>query len=278
MVLFVIVVGTCTLSEMPGFELRRRLDARKSLLLAFLFALAASYPTSLFRSDSSHLMNTLIALPFVLVLAIRDVPEFISARSPVRWALRGALIAIMFYLFPLRPFFEDVVHQVVQAPLVRFAAHTEPAASPMDGRAPFLRATRYLCDEPEVCNGNVSMRQFLEEASAVRELIGTRRTYVQDFPGTYTGFPYFMLDLNPAPYFMDKSMMIINSKLEAEAIEYFGNRILECRAIIATEIDAPEIRLFMQAYPHASVLKRSLGDRPYYLLLGPVESSRVAHP
>jgi hypothetical protein len=87
-----------------------------------------------------------------------------------------------------------------------------------------------------------------------------------------------MLDLNPAPYFMDKSMMIINSKLETEAIEYFGSRIQECQAIIATDIDAPEIRLFMQEYPRASVIKRSLGDRPYYLLLAPVTSSRVGYP
>ncbi len=278
MVLFLILVGVCTLTEIPGFRLRRRLDARKSLLLAFLLALAASYPTSLFRSDSSHLMNTTIALPFVLVLALRDLPDSFSRRWPIQGAWRVALVAMAFYFFPLRPFFGDILHQVVQAPLSRFVARSEPPGPPPDNRVPFQRATQYLCDEPQVCNGNVPMRQFLEEASAVHDLIGTRRTYVQDFPGTYTGFLYFMLDLNPAPYLLDRSMMIINSKLEAEALEYFKRHVQECEAIIAIERDIPEIRLFLQAHPNATTMKRFLGDRPYYLVLAPGDASPIAHP
>jgi hypothetical protein len=264
------------LSEVPGLQLRRRLDARKSLLLGFLLALAAAYPTSMFRSDTSHLINTMIALPFVLALAVRDLPNGFSTRWQVQWTSRIALIAVVFAFFPLREFFRDLPHKVVLAPLSRFAARSEPAGPPADNRAPFLRATRYLCDEPQVCNGNVPMREFLEEASALRELIGTRKTYVADFPGTYTGFPYFMLDLNPAPYLLDRSMMIINSKLEAEALEYFRNRIQECEAIITVEMDAPEVRLFLQAYPGAKIMSRFLGKQPYYLVLARGDAPGIA--
>jgi len=270
MAVFLIGVGICTLTEMRGFRLRRQLDASKTLLLAFLFALAASYPTSMFRSDSSHLMNTLIALPFVLVLALRDLPQWIATRPSARWAARIALIAIFFYLFPLEPFVAKIYPTLVR-PLARFVSSRPPQSPNRDGRVPFLRATRYLCDEPQVCNGNVSMRQFLEEASAVRELIGNRKTYVQDFPGTYVGLVYFMLDLDPAPYLLDKHLMIINTKLEQEALVYFKDRADQCEAMIAVDKNSPEVAIFEEAHPHAAILNRFLGKRPYYLLLAPTQ-------
>lgn len=270
---FLIVVGICTLSELPGLRLRRRLDARKGLMLAFLFALAASYPTSLFRSDSSHLMNTAIALPCVLVLAIRDAPGWITDQWQARWGLRIASVALAFYLFPLGPFFGTIYQECVRAPLARFASTSERTAPPQDPRVPFVRATRFLCDEKEVCNGNVPMRQFLEEASAVRALIGSRRTYVEGFPGTYVGIVYFMLDLNPAPYLLDKHLMIINSEIEQEALEYFKSGVRECGAVIADDMTAPEVQIFRDAHPGSKVINRFLGSKPYYLLLAAAPSS-----
>jgi len=125
---FLIIVGMCTLCDPRKLRLIRPLPPARVRLLGFLLALVASYPSALFRSDSSHLLNTLIALPFVIFLACWDLPNWLAAGRPARWTLRIAAILVAFYAFPLRTFLPDILGRVVLRPLARFAQQKQPPA------------------------------------------------------------------------------------------------------------------------------------------------------
>lgn len=76
---------------------------------------------------------------------------------------------------------------------------------------------------------------------------------------------YFMLDLNPAPYLLDKHLMINNSEIENEALEYFKSGVPECGAVIADDMTAPEV----QNPPGRASWQQSnkaLPRKPYYLI------------
>ena len=266
---FLIIAALCTLGDPRKMRLRIRLNAAQVRLLGFLCALAASYPSSLFRSDSSHLMNTFIALPFVIFLTCWDLPNWLAAAWTARWAWRIATVLVVSYLFPLSPFFHEIVARVSQ-PLAKFAEQKAPPARPIDDRVPFLRATRYLSDEPIAAGSlvDIPMRSFLEYLDELRSLIGTRRTYITSFPGTAASFPYFMMDLTPAPHLVDRDMLMINAQMQDEAVAYFREHVAECDAVITPDLSGAEVAIFREAYPNAATIKRTLGRLTVYVLIG----------
>jgi len=273
---FLILAGICTIGDFRRLRPRKHLNRSQVCLLGFLCSLAASYPSSLFRSDSSHLINTLIALPFVIFLACRHVPDWVFKTLPVRWVWRIAMIALVFYLYPLSPFFHDIYNRTVLSPLSKFAKPQSAQARPVDYRIPFQRATRYLSDEPYAAAslGDIPMRTFLEYMEGLRELIGNRRTYIQGFPGTAASFPYFMMDLTPAPHLVDQDMLMINSAVRDEAVAYFTEHVRECDAVITADLASQEAQVFLRAYPNAVGVKRSLGRNTVYVLLSGTSQGR----
>ena len=76
-----IACAVCALWHLPTGRLVSPLDRRRAMFLAFVAVFIASYPTALLRSDSTHLRNTMIALPFVLVIGFVEIP---------RWATTSA--------------------------------------------------------------------------------------------------------------------------------------------------------------------------------------------
>jgi hypothetical protein len=259
---FVIVLGLCTVVRFAPFELRSPLNDRQVRFLSFLSALAACYGASLFRSDSSHLVNTMIALPFVLTLAVVDLPEWLAQRQWARWGARAAIGAAAVCLYPIGPYFLHPVETLLRPPLQRFEP-VAPLTANADARWPIQRATPALSDEPEVFARGWPMRELLEELSGVREIIGSRRTYIEGYPRAFQGLIYFLLNATPAPFLLDKMMMEINTPLREEAMAYYAAHVRETQCLISPNRKAPEVRLFLQAYPDARVHERMIGSRDY---------------
>ena len=113
------------------------------------------------------------------------------------------------------------------------------------------------------------MRPFLEHLSALREIVGTRRTHVQGFPTTRPALLYFMLDITPAPYLMDREFHVVNPVLQEQASVYFAEHLSEVECIICIDLEAPEVRLFLKANPRATLVERSLDGCPYWVVLKP---------
>jgi hypothetical protein len=261
-----IALGVGTLFDFRAGCLRGPLDPRQSRLLAFVCAAAAAYAVSLFRSDSWHTRNTTAALPFVILLAFWDLPQWTTRAGWPRWTLRAAIAAIMLWVYPLiGEYATNLYGELVRAPMRRFAAYTAPPSAPADPRMPFQRATRYLSDEPQVCEGSVPVRAFLEEMSALRDIVGTRRTMVIAFPGLTPGLINFIADLTPAPHFMAREMIMAD--MMPESIAWLKSHIDQYDCIITDDLDDPETTTFRREYPNARVVTRSLGGDEYYIVL-----------
>jgi hypothetical protein len=264
-----IALAVSTLFDVRTFSLRRPLDGTKARFLAFVSVALFCYQSVLYRSDSSHLINTMIALPFVLVLAVRDAPEWLVETMPARAAVRILLAALFIAVYPIGDIFADPYPMVIAAPLERFSAHfnDDPKVA-KDGRAPFRRATRYLSDEPAAGPGMVPMRPFLEAASEIRDVIGTRRTFVDGAAaGAYSGLWYFILDLTPGPVLFDRETMVINNAIADEAFDHFQRHVREFDAVIAPALDSREVRAFLAAHPNAATIQRRIGNAPVYVLV-----------
>ena len=119
------------------------------------------------------------------------------------------------------------------------------------------------------------MRVLLEELSAVREIIGTRPTYVKGFPRSYQGLIYFLLDANPAPHLFDTTMLRLNDTLHKEAIAYYATHVAATKCLISAALNAPEVILFQRAYPDARVYERQIGKKTYRVYVAPDESAAV---
>jgi hypothetical protein len=260
-----IAIGIGTLFNFQAGRLRGPLDRRQSRLLAFVCAAAAAYSVSLFRSDTWHQRNTTAALPYVLLLTFWDLPQWTVRAGWPRWILRSAIAGVALWVYPLLGDYALNIAAELRAPMRRFAAYTMPPLPPADPRIPFQRVTRYLSDEPLVCQGSVAMRAFLEEMSALREIVGMRRTMVTEFPGLFPGVVNFVADLNPAPHFLAREMLMPNT--HAESLAWLKAHIAGYECIITDDLNDPEAAAFRQQYPNAKVVTRALGEDRYYIVL-----------
>jgi hypothetical protein len=263
-----IAIGVATLSNLRTWSIRRGLDDGQVRLLSFVFVLLACYQSALYRSDASHLVNTLLALPFVAVLAVRDLPDWCADAWLPRAILRSFLVVVAFAVYPLGETFYNTYSSKLLPPLARFSALPQPSAVVKDGRVPFRRATLYLSDEPQAGPGMPAMRTFLDAASEIRALIGTRRTYVDSVTASgYTGLWYFLLDLTPGPILFERETMVINDSLAKEATDHFRSHVREFEAVIAPDLGSREVQAFLEANPTAERIKRSIDGSPVYILL-----------
>lgn len=262
-----ISVGVMTLWHLPTLRLRGPLTTGQVRLFAFVAVLTACYLTALYRSDSPHLLNTMIALPFVLTLAFRDLPAWSAQAWPGRLVLRIGVAAVALSVYPLAPVLTDLYSVVIKPSLVRFQAAPQPVPANTDERAPFRRATVALSDEPAVAAGSVPMRQFLEEMTEIKRLVGDRRTYLAGMGSVYTGLVYFIGDLTPAHYLLERETMTINSLLSQEVLTDLRRRIREVECVMVREMEMDEAKMFLEAHPGATVEQRMLAGAPVFVLL-----------
>ena len=263
----IIAIALLALWQWPHARLRHGLGWARVRILAFLSVLAAGYATSLYRSDYSHLINTLIALPFVIVLAWRDLPGLVSRSLNGRVAVRIAVIAATLIVYPIGPAFTNF-HQGLWIPArARFEAR--PLAEPVaqEFGVAFQRVPPLLQDEPAVAPGMIGMRPFLREMSELHGLIGNRRTYITSLGSVYTGVVYFLADLVPASFLFDRETMMINDDLRREHLGHFEARLAEVDCVIARDLADAEAQLFRRAYPNARIVIQGINGVDAYIIL-----------
>lgn len=271
----IVVLGVLTLWDTRSWRVRRPLSPEQVRLLSFLCVLAACYQTALYRSDSLHVLNVLMALPFVLVLALRDLPAWTAGTWLGRAGCRVAMATVALTVFPLTPQLTGLYDWVLYPPMYKHQAPVPAQAGVSAGEESigFERATPGLVDEPSVAGeGTGPMRKFLQDATELRRLIGNRPTFVHSAAPYYTGLVYFMSDLTPAPYLYDVETMLINDRLQTHAWSHFQERIKEVECVIVSSTDAFEARMFLAANPTATVIPRTLGTASLLVIMaGPAD-------
>ena len=262
-----IAIGVLCLWDVRRSSMHR-LDRTRVRLLSFVCALLACYPGALYRSDSLHTLNILLALPFVLVLAFRDLPSWTAVTPLARAGWRVAIAAMAVAVYPLMPQLTGAYNWVLYPPSQKYRAAALRPATPVTGGVAFARATEGLADEPAVVgNGSGPMRQFLADASELHLLVGNRPTVVENAAPYFTGLIYFMADLTPAPYLYDVETMVINDRQQAAAWAHFRRNIDKVECVIVSSTDVFEARAFVSAYPSAQVIQRRLGAAQVYVIL-----------
>jgi hypothetical protein len=270
-------MAVCTIWRVPAIRVEP-LDFNRRRLLSFLCVQLACFQTVLLRSDTEHLTNALAALPFVLVLGIVDLPRFVATRWPARIAVGGVFLSLVLLIFPtLRTTQWD---RLVLAPVAKLRPHDDLSPVPIKygNRVGFKRATRWLADEPTLAVGSgLSMREFLDFVSDLHDLVGPRKTYVAGVGGgcmmtvrgdcAWAGAVYFMADLMPAPFLLDRDMMTFNEPLRRQAIDHIRTHGRDYECVITNSLATPESEAFLSTHPDATVVQRQLGRQPVYILL-----------
>jgi hypothetical protein len=266
---FLIALAGCTLWRLRPLGLVSPLDFRRIRFLAFVCIQLICYQTSLFRSDNTHLRNTMIALPFVLVLGFWDLPQWLAASGWGRSAVRGAFIVLVLAIYPVVRL--QAWETMMTAPMFRFKAPPPSSASasmPDDDRVAFKRATRLLSDEPILAaTSGLSVRSFLDFASELHDTIGPRKTYIAAVGSVYTGLLYFMADLTPAPYPLELETMVINRNMRDLVIDHMRAHPEDYECFIGTSLSQAEAQVFLDGHPGALTLERNLGPTMLYVLL-----------
>ena len=226
------------------------------------------YQTALTRSDAAHLMNTMIALPFVIVLGVMDLPAWLGRRPVARRLFRAAFVAAVLVVYPTVR--ELANRRGFIAPAARFETRPAPRlpVTP-DSRIAFRRTTPLLVDEPQLVDGGtVSVREFLEFATDVRSIVGNQKTYFLQIGWTRTGsLLAFMADLQVARHPFGGEVLNMNDDVKANVAQYMRTHPEDCDAFIGPSLDDPEARAFLESHPNAVTLRRMLGPSTVFILL-----------
>lgn len=264
----IVVIGIAAVWNVREMRLRHPLTESQARLLAYLGVFAASYQTALYRADSSHLLNTMMALPFVLVLVFRDLPEWTVQTPPGKFVLRAVIVAAAIWVYPISGMSSNLYEWLLKPSMLRFQQNVPARIASSDPRPAFVRATGHLQDEPNIAAIGGSMRQFLEDVSALKAVVGDRRVYVLNLR-IYPGLVYFLGDLTPAPYLFDRETMIINAPLAAESLAFMRKRLRDFDGVVGLSLEEPEVKLFLGVYPYARTEVLKLGGVPIYVVLKP---------
>jgi hypothetical protein len=248
----------CVLSVIRLHPLRvaRQWSRERVLLVSALVASCVALTASFLRSDSSHLVNTMLALPVALVLAVAYLPGLLGIGSQRRRLTTAvALAAIPLALLPFTQIRN--IGNRLSWPTERFSYQSpalqwqraDPNSIAARRLGPMLHAPEQWCCT--TFKYPVSMREFASILNRVHAVVGDRRVYVANFlDGTQPGAAYFLADLKPADIYFEPFTMAMNQDLLNQFLDYFQAHISGVQAIVAVYPNLPEVRMFKAAYPN----------------------------
>ena len=117
---FLLMLAVLTLWRLRPLTLESPLDFRRVRFLAFVCVQLLCFQTALFRSDTSHVRNTMIAVPFLLVLGFWDLPQWLATSRWRRVAIRGIFVAVALAVFPIVRLY--AWESILTVPISRFKA------------------------------------------------------------------------------------------------------------------------------------------------------------
>jgi hypothetical protein len=249
----------CLLSlvRLHPFRFARGWSRERVLLVSALVAACVAEVGAMLRADSAHQVNTMLALPVALVLAVSYLPRLLGIASRRRAAVATLTLALApLALLPWAQF-QNIGNRLVW-PLER-ASYESPAiawqrANPNSVAAarlgPVLHRDGQWCCSYFQLRYPVTMREFADLLNRLHHAVGDRRVYVANFiEPLMPGAAYFLADLKPADVFFDQQTMAMNQRLLNDFLSYFRDHISEVGAVVAVYPDLPEARIFKAANP-----------------------------
>jgi hypothetical protein len=266
---FVLIAAALVgLVQTRPFDLAAPWSQTRVLFVSLVVVSAVSFQGALLRSDSSHLFNTILAVPVLLVVAVAELPRLLGLNRPATRWLVGAALALgagaLIAQSQLRPV--AVRHAVVNPIRARLRPLEVPdlpaAASPAR-----RRVGKGLARGPVCCTAStVSMNDLIRFMDRLHRLLGSRPTYVASFRDGYPGLVYFLANLKPAPFYLEQQM-VINLSVERKFLAYFRHHFTGAAAVVSMEPTSREISVFRTAYPHARRTTLHYRGAPLYVFI-----------
>jgi hypothetical protein len=222
------------------------------------------YQGALLRSDSWHLTGTVLMVPALVIVTSSALPRLLGARRLTAAVLGAALGVASFTLLPCSALNWTSLRSAAEAPYLDRQRH--PAGSLP--RQPATLAARRI---GAGLDSAPTMVQLIHLMDRIHAIIGSRATYVVNYPHGYPGFVYFVADLTPAPVLADKYMTIFDEPQLIAYLRYFRASVLpHTHALVTSSLGAPEARFFERRYAGARRITLHVGQAPYYILLAPL--------
>jgi hypothetical protein len=181
---------------------------------------------SLTRSDSTHLINSFVLLPFFLIATLILLLEIATKKISTIAVVTAVAILCLFQL-PTNFYWvsEAGLHDRFSAPL-NYKSET-PLAFATQSDNTFQKRMRNLVNSsngPILNSSNTSSDDVLKFASDLKALAGKKITYIDpENPkafGGQVGFWYFASDLNPAQVPFEEMSMAISQAQKRRNLEY----------------------------------------------------------
>jgi hypothetical protein len=262
---FLVGAAICALWRLPALRLVAPLDRRRTMFLAFICVQLVCYQTALLRSDSTHLMNTMIALPFILVMGFVDLPGWLASAQMPRWWVRAAFVVLVLATYPA---LKKADWRALTHPARRFQASPAlPVPNPETSSRALVRLRPLLPNEPLFLGDSMSVGEFLNFSDGLHTIIGQRKTYLVRIDWIAGGLIAFLADLTPAPHPPGGDLLTINDNVRTRIANHIRTHPQDYEAFIGPSISDPEAQAFLESHPGAVAEKRRVGGSDVYILL-----------
>jgi hypothetical protein len=270
-------IGLSSILQFRPFGVALRWTRERVALVSVAVAAITSHEGALLRADSSHLMNTMLAVPVLLVVLVAYGSRVYGIeRGFFSLVFAAAIVAVALGLLPSHTYRPRVLLDRIVAPVTtRLDGEfwTTPPDAPR-GSVAAARVGASLLGQPS--SRPVSMPRFVAIMDRLHDVIGNRATYVASFKDAYPGLVYFVADLRPAPILLEPSTLIVNLGVQGQFLRDFRDHINNVRAIVTLSLESPEAKIFAHTFPaHRTITLQYLRD-PVFVLLRPSRPRRKA--
>lgn len=268
-------LGLASLLETRPLRIATEWTRERVLLVSAVVACVATYSGSLLRADSSHLINTTLAVPLLTVTAAVFLPRLLGLRTiAARVAAGTALAAGVALLIPLGQFKKapERLFSPLTARVAMLGADDPPEPRGVAGN----RIGGALASAPSCCTSSlidtpapIPMSDFTEFLDDVRRAVGDRATYVTFGRGNgMPGIVYFGADLREAPLSTEPGTLLVDGDLESDFLEEFGRDSAQVQALVTNDVAPnPERDIFLSAHPNPREVTLTLAGQPVHVLL-----------
>jgi hypothetical protein len=240
----------------------------RTLLVGTVVATIVIYQTALLRSDTTHLMGAVLAVPALVVAAATLLPSRLGVQRPAAVVLTGLAIACWAAVLVPRTQWSELGSRLespwnARRALARRPPLTAPASLAAARVGPGLEAA------PICCTGSSwSALQFVALMNQIHDLVGDRTTYVASFRDGYPGLVYFTADLRPAPIPLEPNTMVLAKPQLDDYLYDFKQRVAPVtQALLTYDLGAPEALEFVDVHRDHTTTTLDYRGTPYYVLL-----------
>lgn len=269
--IFLCLLAVGSIVELRPLRIAGRWSQSRTLMVAVVVISVVTYAGALLRSDASHLINTTLALPLLVVLTAVAMPRLLPLRS--RTAVVGFGLAVAAATAAVLPpsSFSGIPHRLWAPAAARYSLLTGPDLPAPDPTVSGTRIGRGLSRGPICCTSirlaTVPMPRLVAFLNELHAIIGHRRTYVTRDLRTASGLIYFGADLAPARMYVEPGTMLVNQTVTQKFLAYFQAHIREVGALVTDELPSPELQMFLAAFPRVRDIHLTVDGQDVHVLL-----------